>query len=94
LVASEYFDARDEIEGARSAFANEVFSMTMTNTCWLAASGEAVGTRIFSLGAGSDGTVLGPAEGVNDAVGVVAAGEAHATTSAIAIVSQRRPRIR
>jgi hypothetical protein len=54
LVASVYFDARDEIDGARSALASEVFSMTMTNTCWLAALGDAVGMRIFSLGTGDD----------------------------------------
>jgi hypothetical protein len=66
----------------------------MTKTCWLDAFGEAVGMRIFSVDAGGEGAMLGSTEGVIDADGVLAAGDAHATTSAMTTDDQRRPRIR
>jgi len=52
-----------------------------------------VGIRIFSLGEADDGPVLGLAVGTG-IEGVVAAGEAHATTRAITTVGRRRARIR
>jgi len=66
----------------------------MTKTCWLAAFGEAVGMWIFSVDAGDDGAMLGGAEAVVVAEGVLAAGEAQATTSAMTTDGKRRPRIR
>ena len=52
-----------------------------------------MGIRILSLGDGDDGAVLRVAEGAG-AEGEVAAGEAHATTSAMTDESQSRARIR
>jgi len=49
---------------------------------------------IFSVDAGDDGAMLGGAEAVVVAEGVLAAGEAQATTSAMTTDGKRRPRIR
>ncbi|OLC10550.1 MAG: hypothetical protein AUH39_01650 [Chloroflexi bacterium 13_1_40CM_67_9] len=66
--------------------------MTITKTCWLAVAGEAVGRTIFALGeigaeAPLDAARTGDADGD-------AAGEVHATTSAMTSDAPKRVRTR
>ena len=76
------------MDGARRAAASEVFSITMTKTCGFAALGEGVDTWISCVGSAGAGPILGIAfGGASDCD--VAAGEAHATTSATTVVRRR-----
>jgi hypothetical protein len=67
--------------------------MTITKTCWFALGGEAVGRTTVALGKVGAEAVL-DAAGTGDTDGEVAAGEVHATTSAMTIDAPRRVRIR
>ena len=86
-----YVLARDEIEGARSAVASDVFSMTITKRCW-GTAGAAVGRTTFVVGADDAGAVPGVAE-TDGGDEEIAVGAEHAAISATRTAALRATRI-
>ena len=86
-----YLLARDEIEGARSAVANDVFSMTITKRCW-GAAGAAVGRTTFAVGTDDAGAVRGVVE-ADGGDEEIALGAEHAAANATTTAAFRATRI-